>query len=86
MEIISSRFNGEVSRNDFLRQFPPVQVFSYQCSPLSTAQGIEQTFEAARRYQREAPKTCVVVLLDEVHPVLLSLIFSSETMFLNSLL
>ena len=26
MEIIASRFNGEVSRNDFLRSFPPVQV------------------------------------------------------------
>ena len=26
MEVLSSRFNGEVSRNDFLRSFPPMQV------------------------------------------------------------
>lgn len=41
-------------------------MFSYQCSPLSTSSGIEQAFEAAARYKREAPNTTVVVLLDEV--------------------
>lgn len=43
-----------------------MEVFSYQCSPLSTSGGIEQAFESARRYRREAPNTFVVVLLDEV--------------------
>jgi hypothetical protein len=43
-----------------------VEVFSYQCSPLSTSQGIEQAFEAAARYKRESPNSIVVMLLDEV--------------------
>ncbi len=41
-------------------------MFSYQCSPLSTSQGIEQAFEAANRYKMQAQNTICVVLLDEV--------------------
>lgn len=43
-----------------------VEVFPYQCSPLSTSAGIEQAFASAQRYRREAEGTVVVVLLDEV--------------------
>jgi hypothetical protein len=43
-----------------------VEVFSYQCSPLSTSTGIEQIFDSARRYKLGASNTIVVVLLDEV--------------------
>jgi hypothetical protein len=50
----------------FFQQYPAVEVFSYQCSPLSTSQGIEQTFRHAHRYQSNASNTIVVVLLDEV--------------------
>ncbi len=66
MGLIQTNLNGDASENPFLRSLPAVEVFSYQCSPLSTSQGIEQAFEAAERYKREAPGTRVVVLLDEV--------------------
>jgi E3 ubiquitin-protein ligase RNF213 len=66
MGLIQSNLNGDASENDFLRSLPAVEVFSYQCSPLSTSLGIEQAFESARRYKREASNTVVVILLDEV--------------------
>ena len=66
MELIQSNLQGDASANEFLQSLPAVAVFSYQCSPLSTSAGIEQAFETARRYRREAPNTVVVVLLDEV--------------------
>lgn len=66
MNLIQSNLNGDASDTKFLRSLPAVEVFSYQCSPLSTSQGIEQAFEAADRYQSEAQNTVVVVLLDEV--------------------
>jgi hypothetical protein len=66
MGLVQSNLNGDASDNEFLRSLPAVEVFSYQCSPLSTSAGIEQAFESSRRYRREAPNTVVVVLLDEV--------------------
>lgn len=66
MNLIQSNLNGDASDNDFLKSLPAVEVFSYQCSPLSTSAGIEQAFHSARRYKREAQNTVVVVLLDEV--------------------
>lgn len=66
MGLIQSNLNGDASDNHFLRSLPAVEVFSYQCSPLSTSLGIEQAFESARRYKREASNTIVVILLDEV--------------------
>ena len=53
MSKIQSNLNGEASDTPFLRSLPAVEVFSYQCSPLSTSSGIEQAFDAARRYRRE---------------------------------
>ena len=66
MGLIQSNLNGDASDNRFLRSLPAVEVFSYQCSPLSTSAGIEQAFEAANRYVSEAQNTLGVVLLDEV--------------------
>jgi len=66
MNLVQLNLNGEASNNEFLRFFPGVEIFSYQCLPLSTSNGIEQTFESARRYHRDSPNTIVVVLLDEV--------------------
>jgi len=66
MGLIQSNLNGKASDSDFLRSLPAVEVFSYQCSPLSTSKGIQQTFEAARRYKQDATKTIAVVLLDEI--------------------
>jgi hypothetical protein len=66
VELVQTNLQGKASENDFLRALPAVQTFSYQCSPLSTSEGIEQAFQSARRYKIEAPNTVVVVLLDEV--------------------
>eukprot|EP00468_Gymnochlora_sp_CCMP2014_P001514 CAMPEP_0167741726 /NCGR_PEP_ID=MMETSP0110_2-20121227/1016_1 /TAXON_ID=629695 /ORGANISM="Gymnochlora sp., Strain CCMP2014" /LENGTH=5340 /DNA_ID=CAMNT_0007625809 /DNA_START=69 /DNA_END=16091 /DNA_ORIENTATION=- len=66
MGLIQANMNGEASENAFLRSLPPVDIFSYQCSPLSTSGGIEQAFQAAARYKLSAPDTICVVLLDEV--------------------
>lgn len=66
MGLIQSNLNGDASEGAFLKSLPAVEVFSYQCSPLSTSVGIEQVFESSRRYLRQASNTVVVVLLDEV--------------------
>ena len=39
MGLVQSNMNGDASENDFLKSLPAVEVFSYQCSPLSTSQG-----------------------------------------------
>lgn len=39
MELISSNLNGKMSDVPFFQEYPAVEVFSYQCSPLSTSQG-----------------------------------------------
>ena len=57
MALASANLNGDASADAFLRALPAVEVFPYQCSPLSTSDGIEQTFESARRYRREAAPT-----------------------------
>ena len=54
VSLIQSNLNGDASSNAFLRSLPAVEVFSYQCSPLSTSEGIEQAFERAQRYKLEA--------------------------------
>jgi len=67
MELLQSNLNGEASERPFLKLFPAVEVFPFQCSPLSTAQGISSAFASARRYREgQSNKTLVVVLLDEV--------------------
>lgn len=66
MGLIQSNLNGDASEGTFLKSLPAVEVFSYQCSPLSTSVGIEQAFESSRQYLRQASNTAVVVLLDEV--------------------
>jgi MoxR-like ATPase len=66
VELVQTNLQGKASESTFLRALPAVQTFSYQCSPLSTSEGIEQAFAAARRYRVEAANTVVIVLLDEV--------------------
>jgi hypothetical protein len=39
MGLVQSNMNGDASDNEFLKSLPAVEVFSYQCSPLSTSQG-----------------------------------------------
>ena len=66
IELIGTNLNGQTSSSKFFQNFPAVEVFSYQCSPLSNSQGIEQTFHQALQYQNSTSNTRVVVLLDEV--------------------
>jgi hypothetical protein len=64
--LLQANLNGQASENAFLKTLPTVEVFSYQCSPLSTSGGIEQVFSTARKFNAESQNTLSVVLLDEV--------------------
>ena len=66
MKLIMRNMNGEASDSVFFRSLPAVSLFSYQCSPLSTSQGIEQAFMKAHKYKQQSPDSIVIVLLDEV--------------------
>eukprot|EP00761_Pharyngomonas_kirbyi_P011055 gb/GECH01011079.1/.p1 GENE.gb/GECH01011079.1/~~gb/GECH01011079.1/.p1 ORF type:complete len:1561 (+),score=386.09 gb/GECH01011079.1/:1-4683(+) len=67
MELIATNMKGKQSGDSFLQCFPSIEVFTYQCSPLSTASGIAATFSAARKYAQESPNDSnVCVLLDEI--------------------
>jgi hypothetical protein len=66
MSLLSDNLQGGASHNAFLRSLPALMVYPYQCSPLSTSQGIEATVAQARSYRRSSPGTITVVLLDEV--------------------
>jgi MoxR-like ATPase len=66
MQVLSNNLQGEQSPRKFWRRFPPVHLFQYQCSPMSTANGILGNFQRAVNYQRHAPQVLVVLLLDEV--------------------
>jgi hypothetical protein len=70
MALIRSSVRGPESRGP-LSKFPAVTVFSYQCSPLSTSQGIEKVFSLADQTlenQRGSTntRTIQVILLDEI--------------------
>lgn len=66
IDLIAKSMRGQGSSNSFLREYQSVDVFTYQCSPLSTAAGIEQVFNTARQYANEAKGSLVVCLLDEI--------------------
>lgn len=66
MQVISHNLQGDQSPSQYWRKFPRVYVFSYQCSPLSTADRIEHQYHMACNYQQSAHNTVTVLLLDEV--------------------
>jgi hypothetical protein len=66
MRLLMDNLKGEDSHNAFLKKLPRVEVFSYQCSPLSTSNGIESTVQMAHRYKQSSTNTITIVLLDEV--------------------
>jgi len=66
MDILKTNLNGEVSEVEFFRAMPAVEVFAYQCSPLSTPEAILYAFNSARKSNIGDTKTIVCVLLDEV--------------------
>eukprot|EP00930_Biecheleria_cincta_P035478 TRINITY_DN24399_c0_g1_i1.p1 TRINITY_DN24399_c0_g1~~TRINITY_DN24399_c0_g1_i1.p1 ORF type:complete len:4764 (+),score=1067.82 TRINITY_DN24399_c0_g1_i1:48-14339(+) len=66
METLQSNLNGEVSNKEFFKAMPAVDVFAYQCSPLSTPDAILSAFHTARQSNLGHKGTIVCVLLDEV--------------------
>lgn len=68
VDLISKAMRGKASANKRLHHLPDINIFAYQCSPLSTAKGIAQTFRSARRYAEESSgnSSLSVVLLDEI--------------------
>ncbi|CAK0875561.1 unnamed protein product, partial [Prorocentrum cordatum] len=66
MGILQSNLNGQVSSKEFFKSMPAVDVFPYQCSPLSTPEAILGAFESARQSNLGHKSTIVCVLLDEV--------------------
>lgn len=66
MDLLKSNLNGVVSEREFFRAMPAVEVFAYQCSPMSTPEAILYAFESARRSNIGDSKRIVCVLLDEV--------------------
>ncbi|CAE7548351.1 Rnf213, partial [Symbiodinium microadriaticum] len=68
ISVIESNLRGDVSVNVFWRDFPAVTVFSYQCSPLSKAQGILNQYHKACRFQesQNSRRSVTILLLDEI--------------------
>ena len=66
MDVLKNNLKGAVSPNPFFKAMPAVEVFAYQCSPLSTPEAIQGAFASARGYQVGDDKTIICVLLDEV--------------------
>lgn len=66
MGVLQSNLNGEVSSKEFFKTMPAVEVFPYQCSPLSTPEAILNAFHSARQSNLGHKSTIVCVLLDEV--------------------
>ena len=64
MQIIQDSFRGKESQHTRLQAEKTIRVTSFQCSPLSTPEAIQQTFERAKRNRGE--RQTPVVLLDEV--------------------
>ncbi|KAK3256804.1 hypothetical protein CYMTET_34083, partial [Cymbomonas tetramitiformis] len=66
LQILGANLRGAQSPEVFWRKFPALYLFQYQCSPLSTAQGIQQQFNITCSYQQKAAGTIATLLLDEV--------------------
>jgi hypothetical protein len=69
MHIISNNFKDKMSRPFDL---PAIEVITFQCSPLSTSDGIAKIFHRAKKYQdsvnegKRNSELFVTVLLDEI--------------------
>ena len=66
--IFNNMQGNKCQDNSMLRNFKAVHIMSYQCSQLSTAEGIVGVFESCKRMQNEAHSSNFVscVVLDEV--------------------
>ncbi|CAK9021977.1 unnamed protein product [Durusdinium trenchii] len=66
MQVLLSNLQGKQSKSKVLQSLPALRIMQYQCSPLSTAYGIQRQFDAAGRFASNALDAQVVLLLDEV--------------------
>lgn len=66
LQIAASNLLGKSSPIPYWRRFPALAVFTYQCSPLSTAIEIKKQFDVACRFQLHANEQIAVFVLDEV--------------------
>ena len=66
MQVIVSNLQGAQSPRPFWRRFPALNLFSFQCSPMTQAHGILEQFRMACNFQKHAPQNRTVLLLDEV--------------------
>lgn len=66
--IIQESMKGKNSRNKLMKRFKEVDVFSYQCSQLSTSESVIEVFNTAKKFQQkqDTSRYVAVVVLDEV--------------------
>ncbi|XP_077980164.1 E3 ubiquitin-protein ligase rnf213-alpha-like [Glandiceps talaboti] len=66
--IVADAMQGETAASPLFKTFKQVHMVSYQCSPLSTPEGIVGTFRQCSRFQEDKDLNCFVsvVVLDEV--------------------
>ncbi|XP_062570768.1 E3 ubiquitin-protein ligase rnf213-alpha-like isoform X2 [Saccostrea cucullata] len=66
--ILDQNMQGRESHSELFKNFKQVQIISFQCSPLATAEGILKTFQQASKLQenKDLSRFTSVVVLDEV--------------------
>ncbi|KAL3881537.1 hypothetical protein ACJMK2_027969, partial [Sinanodonta woodiana] len=66
--IVADAMQGNAAHEDLFREFKHVQMVSFQCSPLSTPDGIMGTFRQCAQFQKDKDldRFVSVVVLDEV--------------------
>ena len=66
MKVVQSNLQGKQSPKKYWQSFPAINLYQYQCSPLSTSESIKYQFESARSNQEHSQDQLTVLLLDEV--------------------
>ncbi|XP_068759451.1 E3 ubiquitin-protein ligase rnf213-alpha-like isoform X4 [Montipora capricornis] len=66
--VVADNMQGDAARSELFKAFKQVHMASYQCSPLSTPDGIVGTFRQCRKLQegKNLDRFVSVVVLDEV--------------------
>lgn len=66
--VVDNAMQGHASHYDLFKEYKEVQMMSYQCSPLSTPDGISGMFRQCAQFQKDKDLTrfVSVVVLDEI--------------------
>ena len=66
--VIQESMKGKNSQNKLMKRFKEVDIFSYQCSQLSTSESVIEVFNTAKKFQQkqDTSRYVAVVVLDEV--------------------